>query len=124
MREVGDESELIHKLVMRWHLSVPERRALPRGSAKASLVCAALEEAVRADGWFPTQWRPEEPFAGGLIEYRPDSSCRIYWKSEVGLHRFAVDAVEDYRSLREAIPAFVRGFFGNDIDGVPIDWNA
>jgi hypothetical protein len=37
------EQELIHKLATKWHLSVPERRLLPHGKLKASLIFQVIE---------------------------------------------------------------------------------
>src|SRR5207248_2919828 len=62
------ESELIRKLVTKWHLSVPERATLPDRRAKASLICSVIADILRDRGWYPQDWRPEMQYDGGIIE--------------------------------------------------------
>lgn len=59
------ESELIAKLVAQWHLDAHERKALPAGEAKGSLVVAEIERSVEHGGRYPTSWRLEAGFDGG-----------------------------------------------------------
>ena len=49
---------------------------------------------------------------------------KIIWKAEVGMCRFAVVAVDSYRFAKEACLAYGSRFFGEDFDGIPIDWKA
>ena len=121
---VDDEDKLVRKLATSWHLSVPERRALPGGKAKASLIYSIIEESLATGGWFPPSWRPDQPFEGGVIEHGSDGTFRIHWKAEIGVSRFELISVQECCSMREAVEAFVRRFFGESIDAVPIDWNA
>jgi hypothetical protein len=122
MAQEPDETALVRMLVATWHLNVPERRALPEGKAKASLVLGFIELELRAHGWFPPTWRPEVEFNGGLIELRPDGTCRIHWKAEVSMARCETVAIEEHETVRDAVLAFARQSYGDDIDGVPIDW--
>lgn len=117
------EHELIDKLVTRLHLSVPERAALPNGRARGSLVRAAIVSHLGTEGWFPREWRPDQDFDGGVIE-RTALGCRIHWKVECGVNRFALQAVTDYSDVLDAAQEWVRRMFGEGIDGVPIDWNS
>lgn len=123
MSPAVDETELVRKLAISWHLSVPERRALPGGKAKASLVFAAIEESLTENGWFPPSWRPDQAFEGGVIEQLPDGKFQIHWKAEVGLYRYELLSVQKCGSMRDAVTTFVRRFFGSSIDAVPIDWS-
>ena len=118
------EKELIRKLVDTCHLNVPERRGLPGGRAKASLILDAIEETLRTGGWFPSGMRPEDDYAGGLIELSPDGHCKIYWKSEFSFLRYELDAVGDFETAREAARTLIRATFGEQIDGIAIDWDA
>jgi hypothetical protein len=45
---VADEKQLVRKLVFTGHISVPERKALPGGTAKASLIRSVVGEALRS----------------------------------------------------------------------------
>jgi hypothetical protein len=60
----SEEKELIRKLAATWHLNVPERRALPGGRAKASLLLDAIEEELCSGGWYPPDGKPEDDFRG------------------------------------------------------------
>jgi hypothetical protein len=118
-----NEGSLIYKLATTWHLNVPERRALPGGVARGNLVIAAIQQVVESEGWFPAHWRPHELFDGGLIELREDGSCRIYWKTEVSYSHYDLTSVQDFGSARDAAEAFAKKFFGESIDGIPLDWS-
>jgi hypothetical protein len=115
------ESDLVDTLVTRWHLNVPERAMLPNRRARGSLVKAAISAHLRADGWFPRDWRPDHDLAGGVME-RTETGCRIHWKAECGVNRFALVRVTKHSDLLDAAQEWVRGMFGEDIDGVAIDW--
>jgi len=58
METLPDERTLVLKLVTTWHLNVPERRALPGGKARASLVIAAIQEALKSEDGFPPDGDP------------------------------------------------------------------
>jgi hypothetical protein len=124
MQELPDEKSLVRKLVTTWHLNVPERRALPGGKARISIVTEVIQEALESEGWFPPGCRPDDQFNGGLIEVRAGGSCRFYWNAEVSMCRFERVSVEEYRSTREAVVAYVTKSWGGSIDGVPLDWTA
>ncbi|HVJ82286.1 MAG TPA: hypothetical protein VNC50_14555 [Planctomycetia bacterium] len=116
-----DETKLIRKLVRTFHLDARERRRLPNGRARKSLVLAAIAEELEAGGWHPAGQRPADDFAGGLIERLADGRCRIHWKSEVSMLRYELDAVGEFASADEAARTWLRAMFPRDIDGVPID---
>ena len=102
------EQELVRKLVIQQHLNVPDRRVLPGGVARFSSLCVAAEEAVVHHGWPTLDWRPDDAFSGGLIEYRSDGTCRTYWKSEVSYQRNELQAVRDFATPREAVKEWLR----------------
>jgi hypothetical protein len=119
-----DEQPLIEKLAATWHLDVPERRQLPEGRAKASLFLNAIEDELRGGGWYPAGVTPDDDFAGGLIEMTPSGRCRIHWKTQISFSQFEATESVEYASCREAATVLLRSLFGQEIDGIPIDWAA
>jgi hypothetical protein len=118
------ELDLIAKLVEQWHLNSHERKALPEGKAKGSLVVNVLQDIVTIKGKYPIDWGLSSGFDGGLVEKLLDGACAVHWMGEVGMCRFELKEKLHYASVREACDAYARRFFNNDIDGVPIDWSA
>jgi hypothetical protein len=118
------EKDLVRKLVTTWHLSGSEHKAIPRGIVRGSLIHEAIEEVLQAEGRFPVEWQPDESFAGGLIEALEDGGYRVTWKAEFAFMHHDALSVQEYRNRRQAVAAFARRFFGDDIDGIPIDWSA
>lgn len=116
------EQDLVAKLVRLWHLSAPERRQLPLSEVKGSLVIAAVAEVVGEDGWYPSTWRPDQPFDGGLIERTAANTYIVHWKAEVGVGRFELQETQSFRTPADASEAYAKRFFGAAIDGVPINW--
>jgi hypothetical protein len=47
------EHDLLKKLIAKWHLSVPDRRALPNQAAKVSILVKLIAEIVTEHGWIP-----------------------------------------------------------------------
>jgi hypothetical protein len=118
------ERELIHKLVTTWHLDGHERRALPGGTARASLIYGVITEALEAHGRFPVEWQPDDSFAAGVIERKADGAYRITWEADVSMLHYEAVSVQEFDSRQRAVETFARAFFGGDIDGIPIDWSA
>lgn len=116
------EQQLIRKLVTTWHLSVSERRTLPKQKARASLACQAIVDVLQENGWFPPDWRPDQAYDGGLIERRPDGTYDIYWKAEGAIMRFKSLSVDHYAIAHDAARDWLRRTFPRDIDGVELDW--
>jgi len=124
MDDPSDELSLIRKLVATCHLNVSERKHLSGRVAKLSLVLEAIEDELREGGWYPAGLRPDDDFAGALIERMPDNRCRIHWKSEVSFLRYELDAVGEFATAREAALIYLRAIFPEQIDGIRIDWQA
>lgn len=116
-----DEASLVRKLVMTWHLNVPERRALPGGVARLSLIRAVIAEVLESNGTFPPGVRLDEPFNGGFLEPQPDGSVRLYWGAEVAMARFEVVGMKAFATRAEAIDAYIVESYQGQIDGIPID---
>jgi hypothetical protein len=125
MDTVADEKELIRKLILTGHLNVPERRALPDRKAKASLIYSVIEEALQSGGWFRAWWLPDDSMIGCEIKYRGDGPTRVCWTyGGIEGERSGVREYDSHRQAAEALAREARPFWGNGIDGVPIDWGA
>jgi len=125
MDDLGDELELIRKLVLTGHLNVPERQALPQRKANASLILAVIEELLQTGDSFRAWWLPDDSMIGCTIIYRGEAPGRVSWtyrgiEGERGGSR-------EYSSLPVAARQLLdewRPWFGNNVDGIPIDWDA
>ena len=69
------ERMLVRKLVEQLHLSVPERRTLPGGFARLSLVVDAIGAIVRESGSFPANAQPDGTDA---VEGQPASAVGTF----------------------------------------------
>jgi hypothetical protein len=128
MHELWNVQELARKLVTTGHLSVPERRALLGANpVPGSLLCSTILSILKDQGSFPPQWRAGDPFEGGLIEVATDGSWSITWKAEVGMLRYEVIEIQKFStvaSLPRTVRSYAQRFFGSNIDGVKVDWDA
>ena len=112
---------LARKLIETYHLSVPERAALPDGRMPASALVSAAGDILSEFKWLPSSSRADAPFHGVVIEARSDG----YWlheQHEIGVQRFSPRKSWRVASLEEAVRCRVHSV-GKDIDGVPIDWD-
>jgi hypothetical protein len=118
---MDDEQEraLVRRLVERLHLSVPERRALPGGRARLSLVVDAIGAIVRESGSFPANADPEGPFHGAMV-LMMGKGFAVHWRYEVGVGRYDTARAQNFKRLEDAAAAAARSWEGG-IDGVPID---
>ncbi len=117
------EAELTRKLVDTFHLSVPERADLPGGRVRWSVFVSAVSERLAESGWFPKDWRPDQPYNGVVIEARADGFM-LHERTEIGMARFSEVQSVPAISLDDAVRTVVATMFGDDIDGVRIDWTA
>ena len=116
------ERELVRKFVATWQLNVPERNSIPSNSLPGSLLVAEICTTVKDKGWYPVDWRPDDGFDGGLIERLDADRCRLYWKIECGVSRFALQEVSEFDSLLEGAREYAVRFFGTSFDNIQIDW--
>lgn len=118
------EQQLIRKLVLEGHLSVPQRKSLPAGAARASVLRSEIAAILREEGQVPPSLREAEPFDGAILERLRDGKLRLLRKAEVSLSHYEVVRDEEFSSLAEAVDAFLRAQWPHDIDGVVIDWES
>jgi hypothetical protein len=123
MSDAPSERDLIRKLVVDWHLNVPERKELSGGKAKVSLILAAIEEIVKDAGCYPATWQLEDDFSGAWIQRQADGSCIVYFKAEYAMCRTTVVRKVTCESPHAAAEMLLREEYGDEIDGVPLDWN-
>lgn len=117
------ETELARKLAETFHLSVRERADLSDGRMPGSALVAAVGECLAECGWFPRDWRPDRPYDGVIIEAR-DGGFILHEKKEIGMATYSEVRSVPVRSLADAVRTSVANMFGDDIDGVPIDWTS
>ena len=123
MEEATDEREIVRKLILTGHLSVPERKRLPGGTAKVSLMRSIIEEILQSGAVLRAWWFPDDSMIGCEIEYRVAALGKIErrYSGIEGEHT----SVREYSTLAQAAVALLseaRPFLGQAIDGVPIDW--
>ena len=117
------EAELIEKLLTRGHLNVPERSCLPEGKARGSLIKATIANHLLEDDWFPKMWRPDQLGSGAVIE-RTANGFLVHVSAECSVGRFAPLRVTKHINVLDAAEDWTKSMYGDDIDGVPIDWKA
>ncbi|MEM9998565.1 MAG: hypothetical protein AAF809_12765 [Bacteroidota bacterium] len=117
------ELALCQKLLDTGHLNVPERRALPDGRARFSVLVAAAEAILHADGWLPRPETRSLDFMGVRLEARGEQIC-LHEQYEVGVARFGPVHTRVMPSLTEAVRAYVEVLGPHHIDGVPIDYTS
>ena len=122
MIEKINQRDLANKFANDWHLDVQDRHNLSGGFLNGSLVCEEIIKILEEEGWYPSRWRPNMDFSGGLIEKLKDNRCRIHWKAESGVLRFDLLEVQEFGSLDEGVKSFGIKFFGSEFDGIEIKW--
>jgi hypothetical protein len=117
-----DQHYLAHKFAKDWHLDIQDRQNLSGGFLNGNTVCEEIIKILDEDGWYPAHWRPYMDFDGGLIEKLDPNMCRIHWKAEVGVLRFASLDLQEFDSIEEGVKSFGIRFFGSEYDGIEIKW--
>jgi hypothetical protein len=114
------ERQLVRKLVESLHLSVPERRELPRGVARRELVVEVICETLNESGRFPANADLGGPFDGGII-VRGRFFSTVYWRHEVGLGQYETVRRTWHLRACSAATSVIRDGWRFQIDGVPIE---
>jgi hypothetical protein len=119
-----DELELCRKLITDLHLSVPERKLLPRGHARFSILVAAVQEALDVSGWFPYQITPGQEIGSAAVLEMRDDAIWMHEQFEIGYLRYSPIQSTRFRNVPKAVRAFIERDNASAIDGVPVDWTA
>jgi hypothetical protein len=123
MIEKKDQLYLAIKFAKDWHLDVQDRQTLSNGFLNGKLVCEEIIKILEEENWYPASWRPDMDFDGGLIEKLDNSRCQIHWKAETGVLRYALIEVQEFDSIDKCVMSFGKRFFGNEFDGIEINWS-
>ncbi len=115
----NDELSLVRRLVENHHLSVVERRMLPRGGARFSLIVEAIGQVVAENGSFPAS-RSDDHVGEGVLVERNAGGYSVEVHREVGVSKYAVVSMEQFTTLESAAAHAIASLWGDDIDGVPI----
>jgi len=118
------EQELCRKLLVKYHLSVSERQALPNGRARFSVLVAAVQEALAQSGWFPFPVRSGRDIGEGALLESRDGELWVHEQHEVGVMRYSPIRSFRVASVSDAVRAYIKANGGGPIDGVSIDWHA
>ncbi len=116
--DVG-EVTILRKLLSTLHIDVPERRALPGGQARLSMLMVAAEEVLAEDGFLPPFLRPDHGFDGIVLEVKGDGYL-VHRRREVGVGGYSDLVSEPAGDLEGALRAFIDVNGCTNIDGVPI----
>lgn len=117
------EAKLIRELVETCHLGSAERAELPGGRVRWTVLVRAVGKCLAETGWFPRGWRPDQTFDGVIIEARDDDYV-LHEQKEIGVARYSDVQSARTTSLEHAARTAIAANFGDDIDGVQIDWHA
>lgn len=116
------EQELCRKLLLTFHLSVPERRSLPGGKARFSILVAIVKEMLDETGWFPRPIVRGEDIGEAAVIEACGLGFLVHTQHEVSMARFGPIVSRRYWTLRGAVRAYLRLYGRGEIDGVPIRW--
>ncbi len=117
------EKQIIKKLLETSHINVPERKALPKGKARMSVIKSCLSEHFEHNDRFPLTFNKEMDFSGCII-FREKSTYRVYCKAEVSMLTYQVVVDLENLSLDEVIIKYLTEVYkGDNIDGVTIEWD-
>ncbi len=116
------EQDLCRKLLAKHHLNVPERRALPNGTARFSVFITVVQQALAESGWFPRRLEAGRDLGDGAVLESRDGELWVHEQHECGVMRLS--PIYSYRvtTIAEAVRAYVHATTGSPIDGVAVDW--
>ena len=90
------------------------------------MIYLVFEEMLQSGEWFHAWWMADDSMMGCVILFRGEGPTRVH-RSYSGMEGKA-SCVEEFRSHRQAAETLAQQArqlcWSNDIDGVPIDWNA
>ncbi len=83
----------------------------------------AVGDTLAESGWFPKDWRPDQPYNGVVIEARADGFM-LHERKEIGMASYSDVRSGAANSLDDAVRSLVATMSVDDIDEVRIDWTA
>ena len=116
--------ELIEKLVVSLHLTVPERQLLGSDCLSVAEVAAVVKRMLALHGVFPPHARPWKPgeavFEGFFLMKRPAGRVEMAWQrsNPIKPTELAEQRSTDYGDIDQAISMFIDSEWGKGIDGV------
>lgn len=120
---MSTEFEITEKLLKEFHINVLERKLLPAGKVKMSMIKKVINKILKNTGWFPENWRPDLPFAGSLLEVLSENKILLYKKAEASFSNYKLIEKKEYSDFDEAITDCIKFMFGHEIDGIKIDYD-
>ena len=111
---MNEREQLIEKLVMTMHLSVPERLALSPASVRYTEVAAIVARVLENSGYFPPGARPWQEgnvvHEGAILQQLSTGGVRLTLQRShpISPTVLAAKKESDFRSARAAIRAFIR----------------
>jgi hypothetical protein len=117
---------LVEKLVVSFHLNVPERQLLGSDCVSVEEVAAVVKRLFEQYGHFPqiaSLWQPGEVvFEGFFLVKRPDGKVQMTWQrnNPINNTELAEQSSSEYSDLDEAISMFIESEWPRGIDGIPL----
>ena len=108
------------KLLATLHLSVPERRSLPLGVARMSVLVTVVSDELNRTGWFPRKPSSDCPIGDGAVIEAVGNAVRVHEQHEIGVMRFGSVRVRVVADVREAVEAYLVANGGDPVDGVSV----
>ena len=115
------ERELARVLLTTLHLSVGERRLLPNGRVRFSVLTSAIRCVLEESGWFPSPLEPGTDIGDGAVLELRDGELWLHQQHEVGVCRFSPIQSSLLPDLAAAARAYIEHYGGSPLDGVDID---
>jgi hypothetical protein len=120
--EPSSERQLLLKLALTEHLSVPERRLLPFGKARGPLLVDTIVTYAEENFAFPSGFNSE--CIGEVVGMFKDSDgiWQVLRSTEVSYMHFEVVERRAFNDVRLAAEHVVKTRWPVDIDGVSLVW--
>jgi hypothetical protein len=116
-------TELVRKLVSRFHVNVSERRELG-GRVQRSEVVEAILAILNEVGFYPPYvrpWKPGQPaYEGTVLERLPSGGFRAHLQRISPLGLVTGIYLKDYTDGFVAVGELIDREFSNGFDGIPL----
>ncbi len=119
---------VINKLIKTGHLNVLERKELVNLSVTFEEILICVENLLKENKFFPTEARLWEPgqsvWEDALIEKLNSRKYRLHLQRSHPLnpYQLAESKYNDYHDINSVLREFISIYWGNDIDGIPINF--